>query len=88
MNNEPGAAEVLRGILQQLDSKSYELCEVKKAEERARRENFNGATVTEARERAAAAASEYVIEAIDIQADVDSLLRWRDYWTLLVSRGE
>lgn len=83
-----GAAEELKTVLLLLDDKCGELAEVKKAEEKARRENFHGVNVTEARENAARAASEYVIEAIDLQADIDSLLRWRDYWTLLVTRGE
>lgn len=81
-----GAVAELRTVLTTLDDKCGELAEVKKAEEQARRANFQGNNVTEARENASRAASEYVLEAIDLQADIDSLLRWRDYWTLMISK--
>lgn len=84
--DKSGAVELLKEVLVNLDDKSGELVEVRKAEEDARRANFQGASVTEARERAAAAASEYVKEGIDLQADIDSLLRWRDFYTLLIEK--
>lgn len=86
--NQSGAVELLREVLVNLDDKCGELAEVRKAEEDARRANFHGTNVTEARENASRAASEYVKEAIDLQADIDSLLRWRDFYTLLANRGE
>lgn len=83
---DSGAA--LFDVLTQLDDKSGELAEVRKAEIDARHDGFHGANVTEARENAAHAAKEYTKEAIDLQADIDSLLRWKDYWTLMITRGE
>lgn len=84
-----GAAlfEQVENLLRQLDAKSYELSEIRKAEIRAKHSNFHGANVTEARENSARAASEFTIEAIDVQADVDSLLRWIDFYRLMITNG-
>lgn len=85
---ESGAVAELRIVLLQLDEKCGELAEVRKAELDALHANFHGVNVTEARENAKRAAAEYTKEAIDLQADIDSLLRWRDYWTLMANRGD
>ena len=84
---DPGAVDKLSNILRQLDTKCGELAEVKKAELTARKSNFHGNTVTEARENAANAAMEFTLEAIDLQADIDSLERWRDYYRLIIEHS-
>jgi len=82
-----GAVDKLRGVLAELDQKTGELAELKKAELEAERDGFHGQTVTEARQNAKFAAMPHTVEIIDVQADIDVLLRWRDYYTLLIERG-
>ena len=79
--------EKLYTTLIDLDSKTGELAEVRKAELQAHADNFRGENVTQARENARHAATQYTQEAIDLQCDIDSLLRWREYYTLLIQRG-
>lgn len=84
---EPGAAnnvQALRSILRDLDDKTGELAEVRKAENIAYTDNLTGNTITEARENAKRAAAAFYREAIDLECDVESLLRWRDFYTLLI----
>lgn len=87
---DSGAVAELRIVLVSLDEKCGELAEVRKAELDARHNALtNGArNITEARENASIAAAEYTKEAIDLQMDIDSLLRWKEYWTLLANRGD
>lgn len=82
--NIPATIERFKSVLHELDSKTGELAEVKKAEIDAFKENFRGDNVTHARENAKMAAGEFTKEVIDLQCDIDSLLRWRDFYTLIL----
>jgi hypothetical protein len=88
----PGAAsqaiESLRLVLRDLDDKYGELAEVRKAENQAYHDGWYGANVTECREAAKRASATYYREAIDLQADIDSLHNWRNFYTLIIQRGD
>lgn len=85
---DTGAAlTALHDVLLSLERTTNELAEVRKAENIAYHENFSGNNVTEARENAKQAASAFYRDSLDLQADIDNLLRWRDYWTLRIEKG-
>lgn len=87
--NQGAAAnlESLRTVLRELDEKTGELAEVRKAELQAWNDGYQGSTVTEARERAKSASLPYTKEAIDLQCDIDSMLRWKSFYEIKILEG-